>query len=191
MVGAGGASTLSVDQSLVTRATLGVSHPSLTGRASSGAHASGVDALGRVGADALSGVGSVLLLAIGATDGLVTGPTAGAAHFVAQNLSTRASGGTVTLSVGGTGAGKSAALRGGDRKEVSKAARAQGMKQGKVDSRHHRNSWFHEDNKCCRFANSNLLHTERPCRCSYRQSWFRKGRRNLPCRCKWAGHLEG
>ena len=124
MVGAGGASTLSVDQSLVARATLGVSHPSLTGRASSGAHASGVDALGRVGADALSGVGSVLLLAAGATDGLVTGPTAGAAHFVAQNLSTRASGGTVTLSVGGTGAGKSAALRGGDRKEVSKAARA-------------------------------------------------------------------
>lgn len=103
-----GANALSVDQRLVARATLGVSHPSLTDRAFRGADAVG-ESLGRVGADTLSGGRRVLLLTSRAADGLVTGPTASAAHFVAQDLSIGAGSGTVTLSVGGTGAGKSAA----------------------------------------------------------------------------------
>lgn len=105
---------MSVDQRLVAGATLGVSHPSLTGRASGGADAVG-ERLGRIGADTLSGVRRVLLLTGRAADGLVAGPTASAAHLVAQDLSIGAGGGTVTLSVGGTGAGKSAALEIRDR----------------------------------------------------------------------------
>jgi hypothetical protein len=96
-------------------ATLGVSHPSLTGRASSGADAVH-EGLGGVRADTLTGVSRVFLLTSRAADGFVTGPTASAAHFVAQDLSTGAGSGTVTLSVGGTRAGKSAALRKEDQK---------------------------------------------------------------------------